>query len=137
MVVDKVFNDEFKVNQVRFATFQEAHEELVRFTNKFVGKNTELFVVFVDHTDDVGKIESRDVYLSETYIEIANLIASYDYAKNTAVDVYSVLGNEYVYIKHKYFNGICFESCACCNVSTYELRFVSRKMWDIGTIIHY
>lgn len=137
MVTEKEFNNKFVVNYKAQTEFHQAIEELRTLKNMLIIDKHEKFVVIIKNTDEVGTIHSADVVVSDSYIEIGNFITLYDYNRNVAVEVYSVLGDEYCMIKHKIYNAYCFESLAGCTVSTYNFDAFARKLWDIGTTIHY
>ena len=137
MVKGKEFNNKFAVSYKAQKDFRQAIEELRTLKNMLIDDKHEKFIMVIKNTDEVGTIYSADVIVSDSYIEIGNFIALYDYTRNAAVEVYSVLGDEYCMIKHKIYNAYCFESLAGCTVSTYNFDAFARKLWDIGTTIHY
>lgn len=137
MVTDKKFENKLRIDHVSQPDWEDANEAVLKLMNKLVSRLEETFVVITKTTDEVGHILFAEVYVSDTYMGIGNLIASYDYKSLTSVDVYAVQGDEYCMIKHKLYDANCYDSFAGCTVGTYDYRFITRRFWDWNTTIYY
>jgi hypothetical protein len=104
--------------------------------SKYIDPKKEYTVVIVNHVDNVGVIKSSDVYISPSYVMIANLIASYEYYMNVGVEVLSLYDNLYAHIKYKVYNDVCYSSFACCTASTYNILAFIRKLYDTNAKVH-
>ena len=141
MGINVEYENEFN-NHVRFGfdiqtDFNKAYEEVLHLANKIIPHKEERFVMFIEYTDDNGVIDHGDVVVTNSYMDIANLIAAFDYQKNTHVEVYAVKGLTYSSIKYKNYDGVCYNSYAGCTVSSYDIRFVARRIWSNHMTIHF
>ena len=117
-------------------SYDNAKDDASKLMPKYIDPEKEYTVVIVNHVDNVGVIESSDVYISPSYVMSANLIASYEYSKNVSVEVLSLYDNLYAHIKYKTYDGVCYSSFACCTASTYNILAFIRKLYDTNAKVH-
>ena len=120
----------------KYDSYDNSEDDASKLMPKYIDPEKEYTIVIVNHTDDVGVIKSSDVYISPSYVMIANLIASYEYYNNVSVEVLSLYDNLYAHIKYKTYDGVCYSSFACCTAGTYNILAVLRKFFDTRAKIH-
>ena len=121
-------------------SFDDAKKLHIDTVNNFFHHNDNSYTaVIVTTTDEGGTInlaEPTCVYIFDSYVNALKKINKYEYAPNTAVQVYEINKKGYASIFQKCFDGVCYSRLACVSFQHWN-QFDARKLWDVYARVYY